>query len=260
MKTCTSHTNFYEPHNGVAGRILSCCLFLLCVLLLASTSAFAWENQTFSSPSTGGWTQKTFGAGEDPNSIDKATEAGDLAQEKLGSSEALNKNAAVPLTGSTAPVESLNGQNSGYASLSKASSSAFLQIFMQTSGTGDLQLLMASQDLNYDGVYDYTYSPPKPVSGICADGFVSCDPGSWKNCEFRKWVSQSGRLNTEVVAISQVSGCYCINNSCGVGLVLKNSGIILGHLGGGAATALTIENPQHQLTEVDILKGKLRLF
>jgi len=226
-------------------------LFILIILSSAGISV-AWEAQTFTEDPDSGWEEQTFDAADVTSAKGSGYDSGGVANDQLGSKEGLNERASEPLTGRGTDLVTLSGEERGRSNLSRASSSAYLQIFIQPGTTGDLNVLYASQDLNFDGTFDHTFSPSRKVSGICADGYVTCDPGTWNSCEYWSWGVNTGKIIADETTISGVSGCYCINNSCGTSLAMSNISQILSSLGGGAAAALSTANPNHQITQSDI--------
>lgn len=207
--------------------------------------------------------------------------AGQQFQSKYGSKEGISKYFSAPVTSSSAKMEPLLGEywycpnlgrsymsqgecqaqcpggcEKGFsAQLTAPSSSAFLEVFISPSGTGDIQYLAVRQDTNFDGSFDYAWTASVPISGICANGFISCQPGTWKNCRYFLWaVSDRLRITTkEITAVSAgLSACYCINTSCGGGSYLfwNNAAVILEHLGGGIVSALQGADPHLAVTAV----------
>src|SRR3546814_17162907 len=89
-----------------------------------------------------------------------------------------------------------------------------LEVVGQPSGTGDLGRVSIARDTDLDGTVDATSNLPVPVSGICANGVVSCQPGSWNGCSFYRWdVDAAKALKLTSVDMPKLAGCYCINNS-----------------------------------------------
>ncbi len=168
-----------------------------------------------------------------------------------GSQAGIQQNISNPLTSSNTLMTTLDKSESFNAQLSCPSSSAFLSVLVQPASTGDLQTVIASEDLNMDGKPDYSYQLPVPVSGVCANGFISCDPGTWNNCQAYKWaVDGSLHVFATAVNLTDLGGCYCINTSCGSSLVWNNMAIVLKDLGGGIAGALQKTDPQLSVSNV----------
>ena len=74
-----------------------------------------------------------------------------------------------------------------------------MEVLIQPGATGDITTFIVSQDTNFDGNLDYTYEVPFPVSGLCANGVITCNPGTWTNCRTYQWTSDtSGRVSLQV--------------------------------------------------------------
>lgn len=161
----------------------------------------------------------------------------------FGNKEGFNSNISKPLTSSNTPLKTTDGSIAFSANIAMPSSAKFLELLIQPSGTGDLQKAMFSIDTNMDGTPDHVYQPPRLVSGVCGNGYISCNPGTWANCFPYKWVSDpNGQLSDESVAVTKLGGCYCINSSCGSSLVWNNAGVVLKDLAGGAVAAIQRAN------------------
>jgi len=134
-----------------------------------------------------------------------------------------------PLTSNASPLYTFDDNTGFNAQLTAPSSNAFVDLFIAPSSTGDLTTVTLRQDTDFDGSFDYAYSVTSPVSGVCANGFISADPGTWNNKHYFTWTADtSGRVTaTEVPSLLDLAGCYCINSSCGSNLVWANIGTIL---------------------------------
>lgn len=165
--------------------------------------------------------------------------SGNAVLQRYGTKESMNQNVSAPMTNSAASMQTLDGNTNFNATSNIPSSHQFLQIMIQPVASGDLGTVIVAQDLNTDGSFDHTFALGIPVSGVCANGFISCVPSTWNNCQSYKWQSDdTGRLSFTGVAVTQLGGCYCINSSCGSSLAWTNSSIVLGSLGGGAVGAI----------------------
>jgi len=177
--------------------------------------------------------------------------AGQSALSKFGSKSKVNANISQPMTNSAYQMQSVDGSKSFQATINAPSSDKFLEIMIQPAGSGDLQKVMISQDTNADGTIDYVYNVPRLISGVCANGFISCAAGTWNACTFYLWSADASNRITEVPAVlSDLGGCYCINSSCGSNLVWANSTIVLKALGGGIVGALQRGNPALSISSV----------
>ncbi len=179
------------------------------------------------------------------------TSAGNAVLQKYGTKENVKKNLAVPMTSGGTQLQTIDSTKSFSVGFGTPSSNSFLQLLIQPTGTGDLGMVTVAQDLDSDGAFDNTFNLGVPVSGVCANGFVSCNPGTWNACQPYKWISDNqGKLSIEPVAVTRLGGCYCINSSCGSSLVWSNSALILKDLGGGAVGAIHAQDATVMITNV----------
>lgn len=183
---------------------------------------------------------------------DTAALSGAAASGQYGSRAALKTNLVEPTT-SAVPMKTIDGLTSFDAQLSFPSTRTFLELFVQPSATGDLSTVIAGQDLNLDGTIDASYQAPVQVSGVCANGLISCSPGTWTGCSYYRWTaSVEGRLSLTNTSLLNLGGCYCINTSCGSDLTWSNLSFILKDLGGGAVGAIQATNPSFSISNVAI--------
>ncbi len=143
------------------------------------------------------------------------------------------------------------------AQITSPSPNPFLELFIQPFSTGDIARTIVRQDLDFDGTFDYSYMVPIYISGVCANGYISCGPGTWSNCRYFVWSTDSqGRITSKEVShiTGNLGGCYCINRSCGAGstVVWNNVSQILEHLGGGAVGAVQSYDPHVAVTGVKV--------
>ena len=181
------------------------------------------------------------------------------ALSRFGSSDAANRNLSQPLTSPTKLMQTVDGSQSFPANITAPASARFLEVFIQPSATGDLQKVIISQDLDTNGSFDSVYTLPRPVSGVCGNGYISCDQGTWTGCRSFRWsAGPDARIVDAPASITDLGGCYCINKSCGSNLVWSNSAIVLQDLGGGIVNAIhngnsafTITNVSYDTTTID---------
>lgn len=180
--------------------------------------------------------------------------AGSLVQGQFGNANALNRNLNVPMTNSGTQMHTLDGTTGFTAALGIPSSNKFLQILIQPLGSGDLATVIVAQDLNADNTFDNSFNLGMPVSGVCANGLISCTPGTWTNCRAYSWTSgDTGNLGVVAVdGINRLAGCFCINASCGSNLAWINSGVVLQALGGGAVASIHVKDATTTITNVSM--------
>lgn len=185
---------------------------------------------------------------------DAGTNAANQALGKFGSKEGVKQNIGTPLTNSSVQMKTIDGNTSFTAASGTPASNQFLQILIHPSGTGDLDQVIVSQDLDSNGLFDTTLDFAAlgvPVSGVCANGLISCTPGTWDNCQSYKWDSETtGALKIVPTTQNQLGGCYCINSSCGSSLVWSNSSIVLKDLGAGAVAAIHAQDASTVISDV----------
>ena len=179
-------------------------------------------------------------------------QAGSQVKNEISSTDQIKSRISNPLTTddkflqtfaptyeTTEQTVEFNGQ------LTAPSSSAFVEIFAQPASSGDLAGVYIKQDTDFDNTVDYVYNLSVQVSGVCANGIISCDAGTWNNCSYYKWTADN---ETEVSlsavdSIGDLAACYCLNNHCGGNLVWNNLSIVLKDLGGGVVGAIHTKNP-----------------
>ncbi|WP_404337816.1 hypothetical protein AB2M62_03380 [Sphingomonas sp. MMS12-HWE2-04] len=183
---------------------------------------------------------------------DRARAAAQAARARSSSSEALRGNYVTPgVAGET--ISTVDGQHSFQPRLMCQKSATLLEVLIQPAGTGDLALVQVSRDTDLDGTVDSRSTLPVPVAGICANGIVSCTPGSWTDCRYFRWEAAPGAaIKLGEVAMPELAGCYCINNSCGTNLAWSNLASVLGDLGGGIVGALTTADPRIGIAQASI--------
>lgn len=175
-----------------------------------------------------------------------ANQVSNKVASKFGSSDGIRQNAVNPMTAGGGPMTNINGTTSFNAPLVICpASKKFLDVSIVTGNTGDIAGVYVQQDTDFDGIFDYAYSSPVVTSGVCGNGVISCDAGTWNNCRHFKWVAGSdGRAGLQEVEMQNLGGCFCVNNSCGSGLVLNQLNYVLSTLGGGVVGAVQAVNPQ----------------
>jgi hypothetical protein len=178
----------------------------------------------------------------------RARAATEAARAKTGQSETLLHNYVTPgLSGQ--PISTIDGQRSFTPNLACRKSATLMEVLVQPSGTGDLGTVRISRDTDFNGALDSVSNLPVPVSGICANGIISCQPGTWNQCHYFHWEADAAALRLAEVEMPELAGCYCINNSCGTNLAWNNLPSVLGDLGGGMVGALTSFDPRIGVAE-----------
>ena len=183
---------------------------------------------------------------------DRARAAADASRGKSGDSDTLLKNYVTPgMSGQ--PVSTVDGSKSFTPTLACQKTANLLEVLIQPSATGDISLVRISRDKDLDGTFDSSLTLPVPVSGICANGVISCSPGTWNQCRSLRWdLDAAKELKLTQVDMPELSACYCVNDSCGSNLVLTNLASVLKDLGGGMVGALTTADPRIGVAEARI--------
>ena len=181
-----------------------------------------------------------------------ARAAAAASRAKSSDSDAITSNYLTPGLANQ-PVSTVDSSLSFTPKLACQESATMLELLVQPGESGDITHLSIAQDKDLNGSFDTNLTVPVPVSGICANGVMSCDPGSWNNCRSYQWdVASSGDLKLAEVELPQLSGCYCINASCGANLVAGNLSSVLKDLGGGVVGALTTADPRIGVAQASI--------
>lgn len=183
---------------------------------------------------------------------ERARSAAAAARTKSGDSDALQSNYLTPgLAGQS--VSTVDNSKSFTPHIACQKTATLLELLAQPASTGDIGTLRISRDKDLDGSFDETLNVPVPISGICANGIISCAPGSWNQCRRFQWeVGSSGNLKLGEVDLTALAGCYCVNNSCGTNLAWGNMASILKDLGGGVVGALTTADPRIGVAQASI--------
>lgn len=175
---------------------------------------------------------------------DRARAAATAAREKSADSDAIQRNYLTPgLAGE--PINTVDSAKTFTPNIACQKTATLMEVLVQPSSTGDLGTVSIARDTDLDGTVDSRTTLPVPVSGICANGIVACQPGSWNACNYFRWdVDAARNLKLTQVDMPALAGCYCVNNSCGTNLAWTNMNSVLGDLGGGMIGALTTADPR----------------
>jgi hypothetical protein len=183
---------------------------------------------------------------------DRARAAAGASRAKTSDSDTLLRTYVTPgISGQ--PITTVDSSRTFTPDIACKKTATLLELLVQPSASGDLGAVRISRDTDLDGRFDTSATLPVPVSGICANGVIACDPGSWKNCRSYRWAIDANRApSLDTVPLTELAGCYCINNSCGSNLALGNLSTILKDLGGGVVGALTTADPRYGVAEARI--------
>jgi hypothetical protein len=183
---------------------------------------------------------------------DRARAAAQASRAKTSDSDIL-LNATISPAMAGRPISTVDNSKTFTPTLACQKTKTLLKVLVQPAASGDIGTLRISQDKDFDGAFDTVRNLPVPVSGICANGIISCDPGTWNRCNYFRWdVDATRSLKLTQVDMPDLSGCYCVNNSCGANLVWNNLSGVLGDLGGGMVGALTTSDPRIGVAQAQI--------
>lgn len=183
---------------------------------------------------------------------DRARAAATASRAKTSESDTLRQNYVTPgMSGQ--PITTIDGSKSFTPTIACQKSANLLEVLIQPNASGDIGLVRISRDKDLDGRFDSSVTLPVPVSGICANGVIACNPGTWDQCRNFRWdLDGAGELKLTQVDMPELAGCYCVNNSCGSNLVFGNLPSVLKDLGGGMVGALTTADPRIGVAEARI--------
>lgn len=168
-----------------------------------------------------------------------------------GSPSGLRNNFVNPLIGG-GNLKTIDLSQEGNAQIACPSSREFLTVLIQPTGTGDFHADIY-WDSDLDGRMDKSLTINN-ISGVCANGFISCNPGTWDNCSTYAFVynEQNKALETRPVGLYDLSGCFCVNNSCGTNLVWQNLSTVLKTFAGAVAGILQQANPRYTISQARV--------
>ena len=187
-----------------------------------------------------------------------AQDSANAVMQQFGTSDGIRQNASLPLTSDNSQLFSIDQTDSASVQISNPSSNVFLKVSIQQSATGDIMPMKVSQDLNFDGAFDYTYQVPFQTSGICANGIISCDSGTWDNCDAYEWgLDNSTRATLQNVPMSQLAGCYCVNQSCGIS---SNTQVMLKDIGGAVVSEVQAQKGGYVISRVELNSNSISYY
>ncbi len=174
----------------------------------------------------------------------------DVKNSSMGNAQGLKDQGSALLSDSN--LSTLDGNTEIDFTLQCQSNNTFLEVMAQPLSNGNAIIHHVKQDTTMDGEIDSILTLNATASGICSNGFLYCsDPKNNTGCTSYKWkTTTSGKVTTEIVPITELGGCYCINSSCGSS-TWNNLSIILNNLATGAAATLTEYNPFYAITKIE---------
>jgi len=194
---------------------------------------------------------QTVFAEDPPSAQDAAKNQYERFRSLSGSPENLKQNFLDPTLGGS-PLYTIDRSQSGNVVVGCPSSNVFLTIMITPRPTGDFDATIFQNNVGRFSI--------SGVSGVCSNGFIICNPGTWINCMPYEFIGSGGNLTIGRVGIVELSGCFCVNNSCGNGLVWHNLPYVLKIFGGAAAGALQKGDPRFAVSQVKIDGNTIQFF
>lgn len=179
----------------------------------------------------------------------------DSVKGKFADGEAVSKNLQTPLT-SGSPMTNMNGTKTFTAQIGCTSEQEFLSVGVSPTSTNDANILI-QMDQDLDGTYEVNETL-YDVSGVCRNGFVRCDPGTWSNCNHYSLTATPAITTTHLTEeddIQLLFGCYCINDSCGTNLATLNADKISADVATTVATSIAQHDPIYIASKLDTAAG-----
>jgi hypothetical protein len=160
---------------------------------------------------------------------ERARSAASPVKERFGSGEALTENGVKPLT-TDSPMHTVDG-TPFEAQLMCEASERYLRVTMQPGASSDIDRFAVEMDADLDGNFEVGLNFTGPFAGVCNNGVIQCDAGTWNNCRHLRWAMSGPSLALEEVSLRELGACYCVNASCGSNLLTVNSRKVVTDLG-----------------------------
>ena len=190
-----------------------------------------------------------------------AASMGSTVQGVYGNKAAMQQNAINPFVGANQNLHTLDGTKNSSVALPTASSNAFVTLYsLAPNANGDITNIYVTQDL-LNGSAPITMPNPAPpfgvVSGVCANGVISCSPGTFSGCTYYRWDAPGGKIQLTPAVLSDMAGCYGINNASGSSPAILNLDSIVSDLGAGAVASVLKYNPYYTISGTNVTAGKI---
>ena len=158
---------------------------------------------------------------------------------------------------SNIPLYTIDSSESFNIQILCPSAKEFMTILAQPQSTGDINVKVFL-DRDRNGMMDgeFTFNG---ISGVCANGFIRCEPGTWNSCKFYTFEYDGSVLKEKEVSFKELGGCFCINNSCGRDLAWRNMYYILSVLGGAIVQEFQRVDPSFTMSS-SVLEGTALKF
>jgi len=186
------------------------------------------------------------------DAINAAALTGQTVRDSWTSRKALANNVTKPIMTGQTPIRTLDRGQARSISITCPGTATVFQALIQPSATKDLNFITVAYDTDFNGTLDATVTMPGPISGLCANGFVSCTPGTWDNCKWFEWDYNGTVLKGKLGVPGDLGGCYCINSGCSSGSAFDMKNQVLQSIGGGIAGALTAYDARYAVSKAEI--------
>lgn len=135
----------------------------------------------------------------------------------------------------------------GNVTCSGSNAKSFLSTSFVT-GSGHDITVQIRLDKDLDGTKETSYATPFEVSGVCTNGIIKCDMGTFSNCYYYRWNFNGTNFGLTQSLRSEMGGCFCVNSSCGSPSLVSPSSI-LETLGAGITGATASYNRNYVITK-----------
>jgi len=135
-----------------------------------------------------------------------------------GNISGLSENVFKPLQGQV-DMSTLDGSKTFSSQITCSQAMEFLQVDMFRGPMNDISALNVHWDSDLDGTMDSSreltaFTEHGTISGVCNNGIISCEEGTWDNCRGYKVEYSSGSFGLSISPVTNLEGCYCINDFC----------------------------------------------
>lgn len=171
----------------------------------------------------------------------------------------LQNNFVSPLMGQ-GQMKSLGGNNTfNVSAINCGASSYYLEIIMQPLATGDVNFIVI-YDQNNDGKMDTTLNI-EGVSGVCTNGFIKCQPGTWSGCQYFLIDFRDRKIVFDITTrFAELGGCVCVNNACGDNIAIKRKDKILSLFGTAIGNAIQKRDSKFMISSAGIEDLVIRYY
>lgn len=195
-----------------------------------------------------------------PQEDNAAKNLANAVKAKFGNAQGYSNNIAKPLASGNVPLRTLDNAQEGITQIACPGTEKLFELLVNAGPTNDIIFAQIAYDSDMDGSYDTLVPVPTPISGACANGFISCNAGTWDDCTRYAWSAQGGSINFVEVLPKELGGCFCFNSSCSAGNFFSKKDQILQSLGAGIAGALAEINPRLSTAKAEIEGTVIRYY